>query len=62
MADVRINEVESRITVRDGDAALAPETLERIVRAVLDRLDETREAEARRAADRSLAGPRERLP
>lgn len=62
MADVRINEVRSQVAVRDADALLAPETMERIVRAVIDRLDQRREAEDRRAADRSLDGPRQRLP
>ena len=40
MADVRINEVESQISVADIDALLTPEVLDRLVRAVQQRLNE----------------------
>ncbi len=40
MADVRINEVESQITVVDIDGLLTPEVMNRLVMAVSQRLQE----------------------
>jgi ribosome recycling factor len=60
-ADVRVNTVASRVRVRDADALLTPEVTERLVRAVMERLEEERRAEEQRAADRSLDGARARL-
>ena len=60
-ADVRVNTVASRVRVRDADALLTPEVTERLVRAVMERLEEERRTEEQRAADRSLDGARARL-
>jgi hypothetical protein len=60
--EVRIGEIVSSVHAVDGDALLAPQTLEKIVRAVLRAVDE-RESHARRvrAEQRVSGGVREEL-
>ena len=48
--DVQINELRSTVSAVDGNALLMPETLERIVRSVLQALDaRTRDRETVRS-------------
>lgn len=54
MADVRINEVESQISVADIDALLTPEVLDRLVRAVQQRLNEENRMQRDADEDRRL--------
>ena len=54
MADVRINEVESQISVADIDALLTPEVLDRLVRAVQQRLNEENRMQRDDDEDRRL--------
>lgn len=53
-ADVRINEVTTDVHVTDASAMLTPQVLERIVQAVLRRLDEQRRTEREVAQERRL--------
>lgn len=52
--DVRVNTVSSRVRVTDADALLAPEVLERVVRAVLERLEDERAREQEREDDKAV--------
>jgi hypothetical protein len=55
--DVNIGEVVSTVRVVDGDALLAPRTLEQIVQAVLRAVEE-REAHTKRIeVERRIASP-----
>ena len=58
--DVHIGEIVSTVRAVDGDALLAPQTLEKIVQAVLRAVEE-RDAHARRvrAEQRVTGGVRE---
>lgn len=58
-ADVRINEVTTDVNVTDASAMLTPQILERIVQAVLRRLDEQRRVEREMAQERSLGAMRQ---
>ncbi len=40
MADVRINEIDSQVTITDADSLLTPEIMNRLVTAVSQRLEE----------------------
>jgi hypothetical protein len=59
MADVRINEVTTDVNVTDASAMLTPQVLERIVQAVLRRLDEQRRREREAEQDRRLGAERD---
>jgi hypothetical protein len=52
--DVRINEVTADVSVADPSAMLTPEVLDRIVRAVLVRLEEQQRNEREVAQERSV--------
>lgn len=54
MADVRVNEVTSEVAVTDAAAFLSPETLERIVGAVVARLEAKNRDDADVERDRSM--------
>jgi len=54
-ADVRINQVTTEVTVTDASAMLDPAVLDRIVRAVMARL-EAREREQRLEAEERRVG------
>jgi hypothetical protein len=58
-ADVRINDVTTDVNVTDAAAMLTPQVLERIVQAVLRRLEEERRTEREMAQERSLGGMRQ---
>lgn len=58
MADVRVNEVTSEVAVTDAAAFLSPDTLERIVAAVIARLEAKSKDDA--AAERDRTFGRER--
>lgn len=60
MADVRINEVTTSVNVTDASALLSPQILERIVQAVIQRLEEQRRSEREAEKDRSLGAQRDR--
>jgi len=52
--DIRVNTVASRVRVADADALLTPEVLDRITRAVMDRLEDAERVRARRDAERRV--------
>lgn len=52
--DVRVNTVASRVRVADADALLSPEVLERITRAVMERLEEGERVRSQREAERRV--------
>lgn len=54
MADVRINSVESRIQIADGESLLTPELTEIIVRAVMQRINENNRIQHDADEDRKL--------
>ena len=54
MADIRVNEVSSEVTVSDAAAFLSPETLERIVAAVITRLETKGRDDAEAERDRTM--------
>ena len=54
MADVRINNVETRINVTDMEALLSPEVMEMLVRAVRQKLDEEKRLQRDAESDRRL--------
>lgn len=54
MADVRVNEVTSEVAVTDAAAFLSPETLERIVLAVIARLEAKARDDAGLERDRTV--------
>lgn len=54
MADVRVNEVTSEVAVTDAAAFLSPETLERIVTAVVARLESKGRDDADIERDRTM--------
>ncbi len=58
MADVRIGEVTSDVTVTDASSFLSPEMLERIVQAVVARLEGKRRDDEQRDRERSFGGDR----
>ena len=57
-ADVRINEVTTDINVMDASTILSPQVLERIVQAVLLRLEEQQRSEREEASERNLGAAR----
>ena len=59
MADVRINELTTDVNVTDASAMLTPQVLERIVQAVMKRMDEQRRREREAAQDRRLGAQRD---
>jgi hypothetical protein len=61
MADVRINEVSTSVNVTDASALLTPQVLERIVQAVVQRLEAQRRDERLADEDRRLGGDDRRL-
>jgi len=52
--DVEIGEVASNVRTVDGSSLLAPELMERIVRAVLQALEEKQARDARVRAERRI--------
>ena len=54
--DVEIGEVVSTVRAVDGDAALAPETMAKIVRAVLAAVREQQDHDRRVRAERRVTG------
>ena len=54
--DVTINEVVSTVRTVDGDALLAPETLEKIVQAVLAAMHEHEAHQKRVQAEQRVTG------
>jgi hypothetical protein len=54
MADVRVNEVTSEVAITDPGAFLSPETLERIVMAVIARLETKVRDDADLERDRTM--------
>lgn len=54
MADVRINNVETRIDVTDLETLMSPEVIEMLVRAVRQRLDEESRMQRDAESDRRL--------
>ena len=56
MADVRVNEVTSEVAVTDAAAFLSPETLERIVGAVIARLEAKHRDDVAADRDRTMEG------
>jgi len=56
--DVRINDVTTEVTVTDANALLTPQVMERIVQAVLRRLNEVRSTEREADRERSLGSAR----
>jgi hypothetical protein len=61
MADVRINEVSTSVNVTDASALLTPQMLERIVQAVVERLEAQRRDARLADEDRHLGGDDRRL-
>ncbi len=61
MADIRINEVSTSVNVTDASSLLAPQVLERIVQAVLQRLEAQRRDERLAEEDRRFGGDDRRL-
>lgn len=59
--DVRVNTVASRVRVADAEALLTPEMIERISRAVMERLEEERRIKDQRAAERRVDDSRARM-
>jgi hypothetical protein len=54
--EVEISNVVSTIRTVDGDSLLAPQTLEKIVRAVLQAVNEQEEHHKRAKAERRITG------
>ena len=54
--DVEINEVSSTVRTIDGEAPLAPHTMQRIVQAVLRALEAGREHDENAGAERRITG------
>lgn len=54
MADVRINEIESQISVADVDALLTPEVIDMVVNAVRQKLSEENRVQQDADEDRRL--------
>ena len=52
--DVRVNTVASRVRVTDADALLTPEVLDRIVRAVRQRLEDDEARRREREDDKAV--------
>lgn len=61
MSEAHIAEVEGRVTVADDASLLSPEMLERIVRAVIQRMGQDGIAERKRETDKQF-GPDRRRP
>jgi hypothetical protein len=59
MADVRIQEVVTDVNVTDASALLTPQMLDRIVRAVLRRLEEQQRQARETTQERSLGAQRD---
>lgn len=57
--DVRINEVTTSVTATDPSAMLNPQVLERIVQAVLARLEAKQRDERQTEQERSLGAARQ---
>jgi hypothetical protein len=55
MADVRINTVQSQITVADGEALLTPELLDMLVKAVRQQLQADNLRQREQDSDRKLS-------
>lgn len=53
---VHIENVSSRVSVTDGSTPLPPETMRRVVAAVIGELEAREAREQRSARDRSLGG------
>lgn len=60
--DVRVNTVASTVRVTDADALLSPEILDRIVRAVVERLEDERARRREREEDKAVREQAARLP
>ncbi len=58
--DVRINDVTTNVNVTDASAMLSPEVLERIVQAVIARLEAKQRDESQAEEERSLGSARNR--
>ena len=58
--DVRINDVTTNVNVTDASAMLSPEVLERIVQAVIARLEAKERDERQAEEERSLGSARNR--
>lgn len=54
MAEVHINEVNSRITLAEADTLLTPEVLARITRAVKEQLKDDQWREQQREEEREI--------
>jgi len=54
VADVRINEIESQISVADVDALLTPEVIDMVVNAVRQKLSEENRVQQDADEDRRL--------
>lgn len=54
MADVRINSVESQITIADGEALLTPEVVEMLVKIIRQRLQSDNQRQRESNDDRKL--------
>jgi hypothetical protein len=54
MMPVHIGELNTKVTVIDGDLPLTPRQIEALVTIVIGRLDELKRAEAERQGDRAL--------
>jgi hypothetical protein len=52
--EIQIDEVTTRIQVQDSGALLAPEVLDRIIQAVLARLQEERKIEQQRREETTI--------
>lgn len=52
--DVRVNQVVSRVRVTEPDALLTPEVLDRIVKAVMARLEDEEARRREREGDRAV--------
>lgn len=57
--DVRINEVTTNVSVTDATAMLSPQVLERIVQAVLARLEAQQRDQRQAEQERSLGAVRQ---
>ncbi|MEV8467468.1 hypothetical protein AB0T83_11825 [Fluviibacterium sp. DFM31] len=56
--DIRVNTVESRVRVSDAEALLAPDVLDRIAEAVMERIAEKRRIETARDRDTRVDHPK----
>ena len=57
--DVRINDVTTDVNVTDASAMLTPQVLERIIQAVLRRLEEQKRVEREMAQETNLGAARD---